>query len=339
MKKLFLCLVAILASAQFLKSQVTYTATFNDGKEKSVTFDYDDPYSISRFRMGVGFFGMDVPHDAVMSFILHPEFQVNSRLQLEGIFRFAYSRNADGNIPEQEPDNDRFKSFNNLRLIAHYDIFHGIKTKKKKVPIDWAYDGNGTTVYVIEVPRKFLNSVSFDFGFQTNRVASDLEIGLKNPVNPASNVNNVNYYLDNHRSVSIQTGFSHFKSQSYKMTTNGTHRSYFRTRRIYANIIYGFVNKGEYYKKVYSTTSELVESDVADESILELPEKKSLGWVVGYSKHLGIKNSGMSMWYGIELGGLPFLANEGYKDDVRLATPSTIFSMHFGLAFGPRPRK
>ncbi len=327
MKKILLCLLILLISNLFLGAQTTYSSTFSDGTQKEVTFEYDDPNQISRLRIGLGFFGMDVPKEPAITFVLHPEYRLNERLLLEGIFRFPYGRSSDSNVPDGQSNSDRFKTYSNLRIIGHYDLINRIKKKEKRVAIDWGYNGTLSTVYVIEIPRNFLQSVSFDFGIHRNTVSSNLPIGLKDQTNMSRDFG---YHLTSHRSVSVQTGFSHYKAESYKMITNGVGRSYFRMRRVYANIIYAFVNKGDYYQG---------DTKIKDESILDLPEKKSLGWVLGYAKHLGIRNSGLSAWFGIEIGGLPFMAREGYKNNIQLATPSSIFSMHFGLAYGKRPRK
>lgn len=324
MKKILFLIVATVVANHLLKSQTTYSATFSDGSEKEITFEYDDPSLISKFRMGVGFFGVDFPRESAVTFILNPVYRVNEKLKLEGLFRFPYSRSSDGNIPNNQIDNKHFKTFKNLRIIAHYDIINKVKTKRKKVPVDWAYDGMMNTVYVISVPRNYYKSLSFDFGLHSNVVSSGLSIS------PKRNSMLHSVTLTTHRSVSIQAGFSLYKAESYKISTNGQKRSYFRMRRVYANIIYGFVNKADYYQN---------DTKITDESLLNLPEKKSLGWVVGYSKHFGIINSGLSGWLAIEIGVLPFMANEGYKENVRLSTPSSLLSMHFGLAFGPRPRK
>lgn len=303
---------------------------FENGEKKIFTMDYDDPEVLSKWNVNARFFGLLAFSSEGLSFRLNPVYRVNYNWVLEASYAMPYAKSLDGNATEGAVPKRGAKVSRDWSIMSHYIVFSNSKIKLKKLAVDFKQEGNVQTVYSAMMPRMKKRNLSLDGGLGNYRYFSGGGlVSLKNP-DPNSDTS---YSMGNISYLSLNAGASLFKSESYKMTTDGVSRTYWRYSRLYAYMSIG-VRPNYEVNRVIQRTSGGFLIDPAVQHVSDgyvKPETIPLGYRIGYEKNWGIKNSGSSLSFGIEFGDMP-----RFKID---QTAKAIFMFHVGFGFGPKPAK
>jgi len=303
-------------------AQQTYEIKFDDGSTKQVRFDYDDPDNLPRFNFTFNALGFSVIGNGMLSYKLIPEFRINSKMMVTASWSSAYSRGLDDNIVYNSPYIGLYKKTSAFNLLFHYTFFTIDKPKEKKVSVDYG----GNTVYIARLPRIIAKSFQLEAGI--NRMMTPANLALRTDSSTAFNT----FTAMNFSSVNGVAGVSYYKHESYQVTSNGISRSYFRYTRIYAHVLVAIKTGYDTYSVTYGsavTTAPAGSGFVA-------PEVNKVGWNIGLEKHMGIKNTSLSMCIGVEYGKIPHLTESGGTESENGSSPSEMFQIHFGLGFGTK---
>jgi hypothetical protein len=320
MKKL---LLVFAFSPLLMNAQVTYDIQFDDGSQKRVTMDYDDPENLPKFNCTFNFAGFSVVGTGILSYQLRPEFRFNDRMMVSGCFTTGYTRGLDDNIRYNSPYIDLYKKTSLLNLNFHFTAFTHLQQKEKKTAVDYG----GNSVYVARIPRNIARSLQVDAGFSRIVTPSDLEL-------QGDSVNaNVIYHALNFQSMGGRIGLAYYKRESYQVTADGVSRSYFRYTRFYANALFAFSTGYTTYGTDYSSSSTPVTTEATAGFVA--PEVNKMGWAVGIEKHLGIKNSTASMMIAVEFGKIPHLSTAA-ADGSKITAAPDVIQIHFGIGLGTR---
>lgn len=327
MKKI-VTLIALL-SAVSSYAQTIYDIDFSDGSKKRVVMDYDDPNNLPRFNLTYNFFGFSVIGKGMLSYQVKPEFRLNDKMIITGNWTSAYTRGLDENIRYNASYQDLMKKTSILGLDFHYDALTSTKPQEKKTPVDYG----GNTVYIAKLPRNTSRSLQVNVGF--SRIVTPSELDL---LNDSSVSSSLNYVAMNFQSINGKLGLAYHKRESYKVTADGISRSYFRYSRIYANLLYALSTSYKAYGTDYSNPSATPSTTEVSSGYVA-PAINKIGWSVGLEKHMGIKNSTLSMMIGVEFGKIPHLTSANIQGETIAAAPD-LLQIHFGLGFGTKlPRR
>ena len=322
--------ILLFISLNFVNSafaQNTFEVEFENGKKKTFTMEYDNPRVLPRWRIGASIFGFNVIEEGGLSLTLRGEYRFSPSFYVDGLFSFPIVRSLDGELLNRK-DDKRFKTTKIFNTLGHLTVIGKNIVKDKKLSIDYEYSGSTTTVYNIEFPRTINRSMLFDFGIHSFTHPSS-------EIVPKVDITTDGYYLmATHRSISLQTGLSYSKSESYRMNTGGNKRSYFRYKRLYVNVLYAFVNNGD----IYFTKNQEANNTKAT-SGFEKPITENFGFLYGGLWNFGAKNSANTFWFGVQFGVLPH--QKAYLDPsgngVPVLEPITAtgyFSIQYGFSFG-----
>lgn len=308
-------------------TQQTFDVEFENGEKKTFTMEYDNPRVLPRWRIGGSIFGFNVIEEGGLSLTLRGEYRLSPTFYVDGLFSFPIVRSLDGELLNRK-DDKRFKTTKSFNTVGHLTVIGKNVVKDKKLAIDYEYSGSTTTVYTMEFPRTINRSLLFDFGIHSFTHPNSEVIQALDPSEPGY------YLMATHRSFSLQTGLSYSKSESYRMNTGGSRRSYFRYKRLYINLLYALVNEGDTY---YSRNGEL--NNIEANAGFEKPTSENLGLVYGGLWNFGAKNSSNTFWLGVEFGVLPHLkANNTISgpgsERLEAISATSYFSIQYGFSFG-----
>lgn len=290
------------------KNDNTIEIKFEDGTIKKFNFIYDDPDALPTWQVDVfPFHPLIMDDDIVMSYQINPTYRLNPNMWVNMAAIIPYARGADPEIPVSEKENKIFKPFFDINPQFHYRVAKFTSVKSKKVNIDYAATGEGTTIYKVEMPRKRTRSLEVDGGINFQRRAASLYLERMD-----TNLRDTGYVAATTKCISLTAGISLRNSQSMKFKTDDSPYSYWSNGRMYGYITYALTGPfdaymwvipdgGDYSDKVYTPTSTGFVNPVLNR----------IGFRIGAEKTMGMKNKAGGMTFGFEFGRFPnFVSDE-----------------------------
>lgn len=250
-----------------------------------------------------------------------PKYRISDKFEVEGRFLSPYSSNT----------NAITKSFLEVGATSHYVFFRKNTEKVKAVPVD--YEGGShpdeVLVYKVKFPVKKQYALMGDLGVGYTRFGSGLKYWIPDPVNTSNRIN----YIGSHvASFGLNFGTSLQMTKSYRVKADGESKSYIRIGTISASLTYGLVNNFAIYER---TETEFIDR-TNEHTKLSI---NALGWRVGIDQMLGIKNTGVGLLFGLELGRLPMCSTPHPTKGVSVESSSFFFAIKLGVAIGSNPWK
>ncbi len=326
MKHLFTVLFCIVVNFS-LNAQIKYKFNFEDGSEKTITMDYDDPTRMPLWNVNTSFCLFLVGNRGMASYRIQPEYRINDKMMIDASFCAPFKKSADESM-SSNPEEQKLTM--NLSGLFHYSLITSISGKKKKTAVDYGRSkgpGGGEAVYSAEIPRNIARTLVAMGGlnfFQQNLGS----IGLKE----TQVVANKNYYTPNESFFSLCAGGSYYINQSYQLTTSGgSTRAYWRYFRAYGYLTYAIVSDMQTRMSTGSfSNGDLLSSDV--ETGFEKPELTRTGYRYGFEWHLAMMNSSKSLVIGFEIAQLPYFTFYNIQPKIH----NNYAMIHIGMGIGQK---
>ena len=332
----FILIITNLVNTLF--AQNSFDVKFDDGRTATITMEYDNPTQMSRWRVGASLFGYNSVEKQKLSLFLRGEYRAHPRLYFEGSYGFPVDIALD-NTEIIKNEDSRFKNTTSITLVGHITLIGKNSIMERSVDIDnnmsragsYNSDGNmdwgSKTIWLVTIPRKVNNSLLLDFGI--NSLIHPANVLLKNS-NPSDFGS---YFMPTHNSISLQTGFSYYRAQSFRFnSTNSKTIRHIRYSRFYANVLYSVVNSGKIY---YQSTTGLADKEVT--AGYKDPKKENIGFLCGFVNHYDIRNSVHTAWLGFQYGFLPNISiDRDPPAGFNSSSQATHFTIQIGLTLGGR---
>lgn len=186
--------------------------------------------------------------------------------------------------------------------------------------------------YKVKFPVKKQYALMGDLGVGYTRYGSGLGYWIPDPETGEK----IHYNGGHVTSFALNFGTSLQMTKSYRVRADSESRSYLGLGTISASLTYGLANNIAIYER-QMIGSEMEFIDKTNEHT-EL-SINALGWRVGIDQMLGIKNTGVGILYGLELGRLPMFSTPHPINGESVESSSFFFVIKLGLAIGSNPWK
>ncbi|MFT5778301.1 MAG: hypothetical protein ACI837_001257 [Crocinitomicaceae bacterium] len=319
----------ILLTCAFANSfaQETIEVTFDNGVTKRISYT-DDPDRLPAWEVKVYPLTAGYCPLSFLGFNVQPKYRINPKLYIDLSLTKAY-----GSLVDENTEGSALaKPVMDTRLMGHYRVFSKDNIVKKAVPVDYQ---SGDQVDVIEVykvvvPKTKQMGIFADLGMGYLRYGAG--------INYYDEVTTNFFISDNVTSVGMFMGGRLQVANSYQSGADGVTRSYIRVTQLYANVSFGLANNCSIYESVYNSTLE--ESAYIDRTSDFKTEMSSFGWRIGAEYQMGMKNTGSSLSFGLEFGGVPqFRVLDGPNPTEVSTFPLSYIDFKFGFSIGQNPWK
>ncbi len=306
-----------------LFAQITYEADFGEKGKKTVEY-YDNVFDLPKYEIGFSPIDFLIMPDIAFAFNIDGTYRMSERFWFNLDFTTTYGEGTDFNVIAEE----LYKPTLNLTGKAHVAITSFETSKEILRSIDYNYNGTGTEVYQMSIPRAMTHRFFGDVGFGFLNYHSTYD---------GDDFDNSRFYTGgNVSSLYFQVGASYNRSKTWKIITDGNERAYHRNGHFHLNLLVGMRNQFPIYEvgsiPNSSGPATLTYTDVTSTYDFEELTYQNLGWKFGYTFTSGFMNSALGYIIGIEVGGLPGYTNLG--DGEGDSSGGTFINFNWGLTFG-----
>lgn len=298
------------------------TFSIPQGEQSKELKLWDDSENIPKFELGISPLSLTFLPQFTFGYDLNGIFRYSSKIWFDTTFKGAYPRKFD-------VLNDAINGYTfSCISLAHYSLISKQSKKGLKTPISYDDTGLETFIGVVKVPRTTTRKLFVDLGLGYLNSPSNYKYRVD-----GGSLNQV-FLGGDVSSLFLQGGVTYQKIRSHKTVFDNMQRSSYKYGSFYGHFILGLVNKFPVYEEITIVDGQgefVGNSYFETETGFENLERVNFGWRTGYRKTMGIKNKGMALVFGVEIGG-----NPGYRG-ADSESGTSYFNLSFGLNFGKNP--